>query len=226
MPRGGAAIQGFACHGACRPAQDVGGDFFDFFPLGADRMALGVGDISGKGGFAGLLAAAVQARMQTLVAGGVHAPADLVARLNRLTIGTIEENRFATLFFARYDGAARMLHYVNAGHPPALVVSSTGQVHELPASTPAIGWIPDLHPEERSVQLQPGDRLLIYTDGISETLDPHGDEFGAATLGLRAVAIDAQSPGQLMGRLFEAVQEFGAHAPAADDRTLVVGLVL
>lgn len=227
MPRGGAAVEGLACHGACRPAQEVGGDFFDFFPLTGDRLALAVGDISGKGGFAGLLAAAVQARMQTLVAGGVHAPADLVARLNRLTIGTIEENRFATLFFARYDGADRMLHYVNAGHPPALVVSASGDVRELPATSAAIGWVADLRPEERAVALKPEDRLLIYTDGISETLDPNGNELGSAALGKRAAAIDSGlPPEEVMERLFGAVQEFGAFAPAADDRTLVVAWVL
>ena len=226
MPRGSAAVRGLECHGACRPARDVGGDYFDFFPLDADRIALAVSDVSGKGSFAGLLAAALQARMQTLVAGGVHGPADLVAQLNRLTVGTMEANRFATVFFAHYDGAARTLRYVSAGHPPALVVSARGEIAELGASVAAIGWAPDLRADERTVQLNAGDVLLIYSDGISESLSPAGEELGAQRLGALAAEHVREPPAEIVRRLLDAVDTFSAFAPAEDDRTLLVAKVV
>jgi sigma-B regulation protein RsbU (phosphoserine phosphatase) len=222
MPRGGAAVQGFTCHGNCRPARDVGGDFFDFFPLGPDRLSLAVGDISGKGSFAGLLAAAVQGRMQTLVAARPPGPADLIAQLNRLTVGTMEENRFATLFFATYDGQAGVFRYANAGHPPALLISASGAVVELGATSPAIGWTADLQPEERSVVLHDGDLLLIYSDGISESTNPGGEELGVSELARLAATHRAERPEEIVRRVLHDVDTFSALAPAPDDRTLVV----
>jgi sigma-B regulation protein RsbU (phosphoserine phosphatase) len=226
MPRGGVRVRGLECHGACRPAREVGGDFFDFFPLDGDRIALAVGDISGKGGFAGLLAAALQARMQTLVAAGVHAPGDLVARMNRLTLGTMEDNRFATVFFARYDGSTRVLQYASAGHLPALVVSRSGAVQELPPTATAIGWTHELAPEERTVPLHRDDLLLIYTDGITECTSPAGHEFGAAGLARLASGQPVPGPAEITRRIFDELDEFSAFAAASDDRTLVAAKVL
>lgn len=222
MPRGGAAVRGLDCHGACRPAREVGGDFFDFFLLDADRIGLAVGDVSGKGGFAGLLAAALQARMQTLVADGAISPGELVARLNRLTVGTMEDNRFATLFFALYDNAARALHYVSAGHPPALLISRAGEVSELGATTPAIGWSLDLRAEQRSAMLQAGDILVIYSDGITETVDLAGEELGISTLGRMASAHRHRPPAEIVQRLLDEIEQFSGCTPSVDDRTLVV----
>jgi serine phosphatase RsbU (regulator of sigma subunit) len=226
MPLGGAAVRGLACHGVCRPAREVGGDFFDFFPLDDERIALTVGDISGKGEFAGLLAAALQARMQTLVAAGTHAPADLVAQLNRLTTGTMEAHRFATVFFAHFDGPTGVLRYVSAGHPPALVVSGNGTPRELGATAQAIGWTPDLRPADTAVKLEPGDLLVIYSDGITETCDAGGEEFGAARLGRLASAHRDAAPEAIVQALLREVEEFSGSTPAADDRTLVVAQVL
>ena len=226
MPRGGAAVRGLACHGACRPAGDVGGDFFDFFPLDADRIAIAVGDISGKGGFAGLLAAALQARMQTLVAAGLHQPKDLVPQLNRLTVGTMEDNRFATLFYALYDGTTRLLRYVSAGHPPALVVSRSGNIRELPATAQAIGWTPDLCMDETAVPLDSGDLIVVYSDGMTETTSPAGEELGSTTLGRLALAHPDAPPAEIVRALLDDVDGFAASAPAADDRTLVVARVV
>jgi phosphoserine phosphatase RsbU/P len=226
MPLGGAAVRGLECYGTCRPARDVGGDYFDFFPIDDARIALAVGDVSGKGGFAGLLAAALQARMQTLVAGGTSDPPRLVDQLNRLTVGTMEDNRFATVFFALYDGSTRTLRYVSAGHPPALVVPAGGVVRELAATASAIGWNRELRAEERAIQLHPGDLLLIYTDGISETVNAAGDELGAQALARLAAPHADKPPAELVGALLDEIDVFSAFAPAADDRTLVAARVL
>jgi sigma-B regulation protein RsbU (phosphoserine phosphatase) len=225
MPRGGAAARGFACHGACRPAREVGGDFFDFFPLGPDRLALTVGDISGKGRFAGLLAAALQGRMQTLVAAGIHRPGDLVSQLNRLTVGTMEDNRFATVFFAEYDAATRILRYVSAGHPPALVLSASGEITELAATSPVIGWVPDLQAVERTVALEDHDVLIVYTDGISECTDAAGEELGTPGIVRLASAHRSSPPEAIVRMLLHDVDEFSSFAPPTDDRTLVVARV-
>ena len=222
MPLGGAAVRGLTCHGVCRPAREVGGDFFDFFPLDAERMALAVGDISGKGEFAGLLAAALQARMQTLIAAGIHTPGALVAHLNRLTAGTMEDHRFATVFFAHFDGPTRALRYVSAGHPPALVIARDGSARELAATAQAVGWTPEIDPSERDVRLEAGDVLIIYSDGITETCDPDGEEFGTSRLGRLASAHRDAPPDAVVRALLQGVDEFAVSAPAADDRTLVV----
>jgi serine phosphatase RsbU (regulator of sigma subunit) len=225
MPRGSVTVGGLECCGQCRPARDIGGDYFDFLPMDGDGLGLTVGDVSGKGDFAGILAAAIQARMQTLVASGVSDPSDLIARLNRLTVDTIEEHRFATVFFARYDSSSRTLTYVNAGHPPAFIISCDGSVSELAPTAPAIGWSADAAIEQRKVVVTKGDMILIYSDGISETVDPAGLELDARALASLAAARIDQSPADVVDQLFDDIDRYAGHAPAADDRTLVVAKV-
>jgi sigma-B regulation protein RsbU (phosphoserine phosphatase) len=225
MPQGSVTVGGLECYGQCRPARDIGGDYFDFLPIDAERIGLAVGDVSGKGEFAALLAAAIQARMQTLVAGGVIEPDDLIARLNRLTVDTIEESRFATVFFARYDSTARALHYVNAGHPPAFILSRDGSVSELGTTALAIGWAADATIRQRTVVASPGDLILIYSDGVSETLDPAGRELEPRALARFAAAHSEECPADAVRRVFDEIDRYAGYAPAADDRTLVVAKV-
>src|SRR5207247_2982234 len=113
MPEAATPVGGLDYAGTFRAASGVGGDYYDFLPLGGDRLAIALGDVSGKGVYAGLLVSALQARVQALVASGLTEPARLIAELNRLTVGKMEGHRFATLFLAVWDGRDRSLTYVN-----------------------------------------------------------------------------------------------------------------
>ena len=225
MPDAPAGASAFDCAGACVPADGVGGDYYDFLPLGDRRMGVALGDVSGKGMYAGLLAAALQARMQTLTAQGVQSPARVLFELNRLTVGTIEDNRFATVFFAALDRDASALTYANAGHPPAVVVGANGEVRTLEPTGPAVGWSQDARFEEETVTLAPGDMFALYSDGISETVASDGREFGVDGLVetlRRHMALPCRA---VVGAALADLAQFCGGAPARDDRTLVVGRV-
>ena len=103
MPEDIRGASGVICAGACEPADGVGGDYYDFLPLSGDRLGIALGDVSGKGMYAGILAAAFQARLQAIASHGPHSPGAILRELNRLTVGTIEGNRFVTVFFGVFD---------------------------------------------------------------------------------------------------------------------------
>jgi sigma-B regulation protein RsbU (phosphoserine phosphatase) len=211
--------------GASRPAHGVGGDFYDMLPIDQDRFCVVVGDVSGKGTFAGLLAAAVQARIQTLIASGVTRPAALLTALNRLTVGTMEDHRFATVFYAVVNRRDHSVTYASAGHTPALLVDAAGAARELTATGPAIGWSSSARFPEISVPFLSGDRLVISSDGVTEATDLGGeplDTTGLAEL-IRVTRDEASSASMdLVTRTLAAVDRLAGGAPAADDRTLVV----
>ncbi|HSC27028.1 MAG TPA: SpoIIE family protein phosphatase [Vicinamibacterales bacterium] len=222
MPRAVLAAPGLDCFGACRPARGVSGDYFDFLVPDGRTTVITVGDVSGKGDYAGLLAAALQARVQTLVARGTTSPAQLLGSLNDLTVGTMEDNRYATIFVAVADSVSQTLTYASAGHPSALVIPQTGSPRDLPPTGPAIGWRAGLVFGERRIPLEAGDVLLAYTDGISEAADASGNELGTGGLARLAAALGSQPAAPLVSGILDAVQEFSGGAPAADDRTLAV----
>lgn len=206
----------------CIPAEGVGGDFYDFLAGGEDGAAFAVGDVSGKGMYAGLLAAALQARLQAIVARGAQRPHAVVSELNRLTVGTFDANRFVTLFFAAFDPASSILAYASAGHPPALVLPATGGMRLLEATGPAIGWLADARFTPSSTTLAAGDLVAVYSDGVTETASPDGAELGAegfASILHRHRHLPARA---LAAAALADVSAFGAGLPAADDRTLVI----
>lgn len=206
----------------CIPAEGVGGDFYDFLAGGEDGAAFAVGDVSGKGMYAGLLAAALQARLQAIVARGAQPPHAVVSELNRLTVGTFDANRFVTLFFAAFDPASSILAYASAGHPPALVLPATGGMRLLEATGPAIGWLADARFSPSSTTLAAGDLVAVYSDGVTETASPDGAELGAegfASILHRHRHLPARA---LAAAALADVSAFGAGLPAADDRTLVI----
>jgi sigma-B regulation protein RsbU (phosphoserine phosphatase) len=213
---------GLVCAGTCEPADGVGGDYYDFQPLPEDRLAIALGDVSGKGMYAGLLAAALQARLQAILTQGAESPAAVAQELNRQTVGTIEGNRFATIVFGVFDRATSSLTYVNAGHPPAVLLSANGGVRLLPSTSPAVGLFADTQFQASVVQLADGDLFATFSDGLTEAESPDGEPFGVEGV-TRVLREHRQSdPRAIVDMTLAEVQRFTAGSPPSDDRTLVV----
>ncbi len=214
-----------ACAGTCEPADGVGGDYYDFLPMPGNRLGIALGDVSGKGMYAGLLAAALQARLQAIIAHGPQSPAEVVGELHRLTAGTIEGNRFATLFFAVFDPDAAALRYVNAGHPAAVVFAASGDIRLLEATAPAVGLFSAASFPEAVVPMSPGDLFATFSDGLTEAESREGEALGVD--GVMRVLRDhrALGPRAIVDATLREVRRFTADAAASDDRTLVVASV-
>ena len=222
MPEDIRGTSGVICAGACEPADGVGGDYYDFLPLSDNRLGIALGDVSGKGMYAGILAAAFQARLQAIASHGAQSPAAILRELNRLTVGTIEGNRFVTVFFGVFDPAGGMLTYVNAGHPPGIIMSRTGEARTLDATAPAVGWTANVEYPEAVVALSPGDVFAVFSDGLTEATAPAGDELGTNGVIDIIRGKAGLTPRDLVDAALADVRTFSGNAPAADDRTLVV----
>jgi len=207
--------------GICRPARGVGGDYYDFLPLGEGRLAIALGDVSGKGLFAGLLVAALQARVQGMATVHGDAPALLVGEANRTMHSSVESNRYATLFYSCYDEATRRLSYVNAGHTPPLLLRG-GEVQRLEPNGTVVGLLAEAEYAERAVTLHRGDILLVFSDGVTEALNGIQEEFGEPRL-LAAARAAAELPAErLRDAILAELDRFVGGAPPHDDVSLVV----
>jgi serine phosphatase RsbU (regulator of sigma subunit) len=214
-----------ACAGTCEPADGVGGDYYDFLPMPGNRLGIALGDVSGKGMYAGLLAAALQARLQAIVAHGPQSPGEVVAELHRLTTGTIEGNRFATLFFAVFDPDASALAYVNAGHPPAVVFAASGDVRLLEATAPAVGLFSPTSFPEAVVPMSPGDLFATFSDGLTEAESREGEALGVDGVIRVLREHSALTSRAIVDATLRDVRRFTGDAAPSDDRTLVVARV-
>lgn len=202
------------------PARNVGGDYYDFLPSGGDHLALCLGDVSGKSMPAALLMANVQAtiRGQTLLN---PAAGDCMTRSNKLLYDSTDSDKFVTFFYAVLDPARHELRYSNAGHNPPMLLSKDGEPRLLETGGPVLGVIPSFSFEEATVTIDPGDLLLIYSDGFTEAMDRRFEEFGEARL-LEATraAWDLPAAG-LVESIFDAVNKHAGDAPQTDDMTLM-----
>lgn len=223
MP-GDISVGGLDCAARCVPADGVGGDFYDVLPMDGDRVGLMVGDVSGKGLYAGILAAAVQGRLQSLVARGGNGPAALLDELNRLSTPGLEAHRFVTLALVVHDAASSSMTYAAAGHPPGLLLRTDGSVEHLHATGPVIGW-PGASFSSRSLPVRSGDLVALYSDGISESSAPGGQELGADGLASILRRRVAEPAARLVGAVLDDLERFTGGAAAADDRTLLVGRI-
>jgi serine phosphatase RsbU (regulator of sigma subunit)/dihydrofolate reductase len=218
----------------CRPAQAVGGDYYDLIDIsstsgttapGCDRLGIAIGDISGKGMSAALLMASLHASLRGQVLSNAGDLGAKIANVNRLLYNASESNRYATFFYAELDCATRTLHYVNAGHnPPAVLRKEDGawRVLRLGDGGPVIGLLADAVYKEQILPLLPGDILLAFTDGISEAMNASEDEWGEAQMIAEAQAHADLNAEELLQRLFHAADAFAAGAPQHDDMTIVV----
>jgi serine phosphatase RsbU (regulator of sigma subunit)/catechol 2,3-dioxygenase-like lactoylglutathione lyase family enzyme len=168
--------------GVCIQARKVGGDYYDFLDLGHDRFGFVIADISGKGIAAALLMANLQANLRSLCTIARTQPDHLLRSVNQLFCESTSDGAFATLFFGEYNDSARLLRYANCGHLPALLLRVDGSVTHLDATATVLGIFKKWDCEVGECQLSPGDILALYTDGITESFDASGDEFGESRL--------------------------------------------
>ncbi|MCL4811503.1 MAG: SpoIIE family protein phosphatase [Vicinamibacteraceae bacterium] len=219
LPQRAVPMSRVAFAGRCQQARAVGGDYFDFLELGPGCLGLALADISGKGLYAALLMAHLQASLRALSAAG----SDLVPTLRALNRSFCEStagNHYATLFFGRIDDDSGRLRYVNCGHLPPLVLRGAGGVERLRVTAGAIGMYEPWSCETEEITIAQGDLLVLFSDGLTEALDARGRELGEAGL-LALVEAHRQQPlPVLIDRVIDAVIDF-AGGDQQDDLTLV-----
>ena len=218
-------VPGLLISGANKPTKQVGGDYFDVYPLQDGRTAFCVADVSGKGVPAALLVSTVHACLHLLVPNNASDLPGLVARVNRHLVGFSSTRKFATLFIAVYDPATGTLTYVNAGHNPGLWISPAG-IALLPSGGVPVGMMPGVVHKQASIQILPGDTILLYSDGITEALNGTDEEFGMERLTALAAAGQTQAPAEISRRIFSAVNDFTTGVAQYDDQTVLIARVL
>jgi serine phosphatase RsbU (regulator of sigma subunit) len=208
--------------GICVQARQVGGDYFDFLDLGRQRVGFVVGDISGKGIAAALLMANLQANLRSQCAIALDQPQRFLQSVNRLFYENSADSSYATLFFAEYDDGARRLRYVNCGHLSALLFHQDGTLERLDSTSTVLGLFREWDCSTAERLLCPGDTFALYTDGITESFNDAGEEFGEHRLIDSLRGCCGQPSPAMVASIVEDVRKFSPHEQS-DDMTLIVG---
>lgn len=248
FPRRISQLASLEVHGFCRPARSVSGDYYDFLPLGSDRVVLAVGDVSGKGISAALLMATIHSAVRAysmegipvfrqaeavgagpvlaskydpIIPGAEASPSVLLSLLNHQLYISTPMEKYATLFLATYDGDARRLTYSNAGHLPPMLLNSSGNIRRLEHGGTVVGLFDEVSYDEGAVQMHTGDIFLAYSDGVTEPENEFG-EFGEERL-IELVQENRQRPlEQITEIVTAAVDDWIGAAEQPDDITLVL----
>jgi serine phosphatase RsbU (regulator of sigma subunit) len=207
--------------GICVQARQVGGDYYDFLDLGRERLGLVVGDISGKGIAAALLMANLQANLRSQCAIALDQPQRFLQLVNHSFYENSTDSAYATLFFAEYDNRVRRLRYINCGHLCALVLRHDGTLERLHSTCTVLGLFKDWDCSTAECPLSCGDTFALYTDGITESFNVAGDEFGEQRLIDSLRRHGEQSSRALVPLIIEDVKKFSPHEQS-DDMTLIV----
>jgi phosphoserine phosphatase RsbU/P len=227
--------------GRCRTALGVGGDYYDFLALPGGMLGIALGDISGKGIPAALMMASLQASLRAEAMRAGNEIAELMARVNQALYEASSADRYATFFYAQFDPASRRLTYVNGGHCAPLLFradASAGaagaveiagverlgskKIERLDDGGPVIGLIPECAYQQAEVTLAPGDLLVVFTDGVSEAMNPSLEEWGEDRLIATVRAAQSCEASEIITRIMQGADDFAAGAPQHDDMTLIV----
>jgi sigma-B regulation protein RsbU (phosphoserine phosphatase) len=222
LPQQPPEIPGLNLAAFSRPAQIVGGDYFDFLRFKDGAHGLVIADAMGHGVSASLLISSLQAALRTLVPDS-FSPAEVLQRVNRIFLHNINFTTFVTAILGHYEPASHTLTYCNAGHnPPLLLNTRDGRETWLNPTGAAIGLVESYTPTAQAVSLRQGDILLFYTDGVTEASNAQGEQFGYERLA-QVVRQNANLPAQeLLRALRQALVDFSDGRPLEDDATLLV----
>lgn len=220
LPRRSTSGRFFEAIAASVPCRSIGGDFFDYFELPTAQFGFALGDVAGKGPPAALLSALMQG-IFAAQADGAGEVSDAVARINATLLRRAIESRFVTLFYGMLapDGS---LTYCNAGHNPPVVVSAQGEIRRLEVGGPPVGLFEFSPYEAGHVALAAGDSVVVFSDGVSEALNPSGDEFGDGRLIEVVQGFAEANPKSILDGLLTQVKAFQGSADQHDDVTALV----
>jgi phosphoserine phosphatase RsbU/P len=219
LPTAPPDIAGYTFGFSYRTANEIGGDYHDFLPLSDGRWAVVIGDASGHGIAAGLLMAIARTTLQ-LAIGLDPRPLAVLDLMNRALLGAGGSRAFMTMFYGVLEPSSGRLEYACAGHPYPLLRNAAGEVVELGSGCLPLGLRTAIAPTPGTAHIIPGDLLVMYTDGVPETVNARGDAFGFDRV-RRAVATGG-SASVVHDRIVEAVDSFAGNTPLHDDRSLVI----
>ena len=207
------------------PFREIGGDYYDFIELGADRVAVAIGDVMGKGVPAALMAANLKASVRAQVQGGDVAPEEVTRRVNRLFWDVTPQGLFCSLFFAVFDLERGVLEYVNAGHHYPFLLRRDGTLLDLAEGGTVIGLAEDSRYGRGAARLEADDLVVLYSDGVTDRGNAEGELFGVERLKEAALRNRADTARIVLYSLLGDVQGWSAGTPAEDDSTLIVAKV-
>jgi sigma-B regulation protein RsbU (phosphoserine phosphatase) len=220
LPAAMPVVDGWEISASWQPANGVGGDCYDAIPFGRGRLGLSIADVVGKGIPAALLMSNLQAAVRAFATEAAQ-PSELCQQVNRILCGRIAEDRFISFFYCIADSERGTLWFANAGHYAPVLVRAGGEVERLTAGGAVLGVFPEGSYGQERISMEGGDRLVLFTDGITEARDESDEEFGEDRLAALATEHRACSAPALQARLTEAVSSF-ASGRFHDDATLIV----
>jgi sigma-B regulation protein RsbU (phosphoserine phosphatase) len=227
-PRVAPVLSAANVSGVTRPARIVSGDLYDFLAFSNSEVGLLCADVSGKGVSAALMMAHLQAlahgRLLPLdEANARPAPAGFITALNRDLRGRFGNSRYATMFYGEFDSRSKVLRYINAGHCPPILISETGKATKLSGGDLPVGLFPEITYQELRVTLSKGCAIVVYTDGITDALNSHGEEFGEGRLMSCCSSVPKGANAEAICALLSSeVSKWSAGVEQFDDTTVLV----
>jgi sigma-B regulation protein RsbU (phosphoserine phosphatase) len=227
------SVPGLELQAQCSPARTVSGDYYDYLGLMDSKLALAIGDVAGKGISAALLMATVQSSLRTQIRACLEAAAEgrkpgsalpaaqLVTQLNQQLYAYTSAEKFATFYFAVYDARNGSLTYTNAGHPPPIVIRD-GAALRLETNGMVVGAFPFAEYGESRIDLEPGDLLVCFTDGITEPENEYGEMFGEDRLIELLLRQSWRKPAEIIDAVYSEVRRWTWSPEAQDDMTMLV----
>lgn len=221
LPKSNPDIPGYDIAGISIPAKEVGGDYYDYIKINDQRWAFCLGDISGKGVPASLLMANLQATLRSQSLFG-HSCSECLERSNLLLFQSTDLQKFATLFYTILDTEQNHIEYSSAGHNPPFLFSKDREIKQLKVGGPILGFQANSRYSEETIPFDPGDTLVLYSDGITEAMNADEDQFEPERLEEVIRSNHTLSSQELIDSIVESVRDFTGNTPQSDDITLLV----